>query len=218
MAPRTVRNDLDAVQRQLDVWRVWRKELFASLRRQTSVQRRDREDAEGHLHLARNLLDFTWQVVLLELTEARGRGVGVPWGEPAHLPVVPIVGQEHLRPDAIDLPAISPHAAVIWHVPMHDWHADVAQDPLRMASAQKLGEAVPSVLESVVLEKVVLAAIACDLQLRSRAKTATLRLRFCDGHLDPLKVPPEVHGPLVQIASRNLDKTWPIGVHPLRGL
>mmetsp|Transcript_31203 Transcript_31203/g.82716 ORF Transcript_31203/g.82716 Transcript_31203/m.82716 type:complete len:238 (-) Transcript_31203:277-990(-) len=140
VAPGPVGDDLDAVQGQRDVRSLRGEELLARLEGYHRVQGRDGKDAHRDLHLARDLLDPGGQEVLLDLAEARLRGVYVPRREVPHLAVVPVVRQVELGPDADHLVVEHDDAAVVRDVPVHHRHADVAEDALRHVRLDDLPE------------------------------------------------------------------------------
>jgi hypothetical protein len=55
----------------------------------------------------------------------------LPPREPASLPVVTVVGQEHLGTDEENLPVEADYAAVVSHALEHNGHAEVAQHVVR---------------------------------------------------------------------------------------
>ena len=199
----SVRDDLDAVEREVDVRRLGREELLARLEAERGVERLDDEDADRRGRRAGEGLEARRQPELLERPEPRAARVDEPRREVAHLAVVAVVREVDLRAEADDLAVEAHDAAVVRDVAVLHGHADVAQDPVGQVAVEQLVEALPRVLERVELEERVLAAVARDLELGPRAERAPRRLGLADRLLDPLEVAAEVHRPLVQVARRD---------------
>ena len=114
-----------------------------------------------HAYLTGNLCDDAWQVVVLNLTMLH------PRSEVAHLPVVTVIGQPHLRANMQDLVVVNDYATVVDNVLMHDWpritlsvssksiyenvhiHANVAQDSIGVGRLQDLRQNFPRVKHRV---------------------------------------------------------------------
>mmetsp|Transcript_42560 Transcript_42560/g.92707 ORF Transcript_42560/g.92707 Transcript_42560/m.92707 type:complete len:701 (-) Transcript_42560:38-2140(-) len=212
VAARAVGYDLHAVQAKLDVRRIGCEQLLAGLGGEDGVARGDCEDPHGHLVLPGDLPDVPREVVFLERTEARGTGFYVPGCEVPHLPVIAVVGHEELGPDPHDPPVQAEDAAVVRHIPVHHWHADVAQDAIRRVIFEELGEGLPAMVKCVKLQEGILAAVTCYLELGPCAECAALLLGLSDGLPHTPEVALEVHGPLVEVACGQLD----VPRHPLR--
>ena len=192
-----VRDDLDAVERERNVRRVRREKFLAGLRADDGVGRRDRREAERARLLAADRADHPGQREVLDGAAAR------PLGEPARLAVVAVVAAAELRPDEHDLRVEEEDAAVVAHVAVDHRHPDVAQDAVRQLALQQRREALPAVQHRVLLEEVVLAAVAAHLELRPAAVPRARRLRLADRRLDPREVAREVERPLVEVARRH---------------
>ena len=95
------------------------------------------------------------------------------------------------------------HAAVVAHSVVHHRHAKVTEQAVCAAVAEELGQHLPRVGLGVFLEKVVLAPVAGDLELRAEAQRRTGLPRLGDGLPDALQIAREVHRPLVQVARGN---------------
>lgn len=76
----------------------------------------------------------------------------------------------HLGSDEEDLPVQAEDATIVQGGAMQYWHANIAYDTVRCVTLEDLGEDLPRVEDSISFQKVIEAAISCNLELRPYAK------------------------------------------------
>mmetsp|Transcript_29678 Transcript_29678/g.79690 ORF Transcript_29678/g.79690 Transcript_29678/m.79690 type:complete len:715 (-) Transcript_29678:189-2333(-) len=161
---RAVGDDLHAVQSKGDVGRVGGEELLASLAPKARVRQRECSEADG-----RGALATSGGAHHCGEGEVLDAAREAPRREPAALTVVAIVGEVELGANEQHARVEAEHAAVVAHALVQDGHAKIAEQVARGAGAQEVREGLPRVQQRVLLEEVVFAPVARDLELRAKA-------------------------------------------------
>jgi len=180
VGPAPVADDLDALQRQLDVGRVGHPELLAGLApdghavvRSERARRSTNGDPRGVVLDATGL-----QLVPHPHREGKDRRRCIPDGglhrilvgrEIAGLAVVPVVAQGGLGTDPKNLAVVAQDAAVVpAAIVAEDRHPEIADHSHRGIGFRQQGhQGLPGMIDGVLLQEVVLAAVPADLQLGS---------------------------------------------------
>ena len=103
------------------------------------------------------------------------------------------------------MPIVTQHTAVVPHPTVQYGHAKVTEQIIGGAPRKEFGQTLPTVRVSVGLQKVILAAVAAQLQLGTKAVGGTGVAGLGAGLQDPLEVAGKVQRPLVQVARGNGD-------------
>lgn len=157
---------------------VGRKELLASLGSQASVNSREDHIANRHLAAALQLLDPGREEVLLDVSR------GLPRGEEAHFAKVAIVGHEQLGTEAENLAVEDNGARIVPAIAVEEGQADVNHDAVQGLVGQDGLERVPRILIHFILEKMIQAAVACNLELGADAQGCAGGFGLVDALLD----------------------------------
>ena len=137
MASASVADNLDAAQRELNVRRVWGKQLFAGLTAETPVHELQSGITERHVCLLRHVGDERRKLKFFHFLRV------LPRCEPARFPVVAIIRQTQFRSDEKDLAVQDKYPAVVPHPTVNYRHADITQDVVGVVPGKELREALP---------------------------------------------------------------------------
>lgn len=119
----------------------------------------------------------------------------------------------HLGAEQKDSPIEAENAAVIANAAVEHRHSNVTKNSIGGIIAEEVRQGFPGVVKCVHLEKMVLAAVSSELQLRSHPITSTQCLGSQNRPTSTLQVAVKVQSPLIEVARCHSHERHPICAH-----
>ena len=204
VGPRTVGDDVNPLQAQINVRTVGGKQFFAGLGRDgDAVGGFQGQEPKGATFLS------------LDGTDDGGDGEGfvatfdVPGGKVTVFTVVAVVGHVQLGPNDHDLMVQTVHTAVVPHPTMQHGHPEITEQLFcECGVLQQLSKHLPRVAKRVALQKVIFASVTSDFQFGTQSVRRTTVFGLKARLNDALVIAFEIQSVLVEIASGKAHHGW----------